>query len=410
METLTQAPLKLLRPTVYLDQWVWIRLAKADAGSPKDMDDLRVLAAVRRAVTEGICFPLSATHYEETVRIRDYRQRQSLMKVMAPVSLMQTFRAHNVLLRHQFLVALHETVGRPTFRPANPEVIGIGVHWAMVGSQAFYKVLGADNQVISSVSGAWLRHLNQYAEAAVLAGPNPGELPGLLNAGYLMPRTLENQENSRLAYEQWLKRHLADQTTDPRELRAIIMAREISHEYSDLLGDIFGEYRLSFSTIADGRTGMAMRAKAIAFIERVPTARISTDLKTQLFRNKQRNWDWNMIRDIDALSLAVPYSHIVVADKDAASLLRRTEADKTYRTTVIEKLGQLPELLDELSLPSTNEGTLWDELGPDGDRYQLESPPALSYDTSLKGASLRLVDAAGRLMSGAGPGRNPIRS
>jgi len=33
------------------------------------------------------------------------------------------------------------------------------------------------------------------------------------------------------------------------------MAREIDHEYSELLGELFTEYRVSFATIAAGSTG-----------------------------------------------------------------------------------------------------------------------------------------------------------
>lgn len=69
---------------------------------------------------------------------------------------------------------------------------------------------------------------------------------------------------------------------------------------------------------------MASRAKAVAFTEKVPTARISAELKVEVFRNRSRGWSWNMLRDVDALSLAVPYCHLVVADRDATALLRRT--------------------------------------------------------------------------------------
>jgi hypothetical protein len=39
------------RPCVYLDLWVWIRLARAANGEPREASDLRVLAAVQNACT-----------------------------------------------------------------------------------------------------------------------------------------------------------------------------------------------------------------------------------------------------------------------------------------------------------------------------------------------------------------------
>jgi hypothetical protein len=55
------------RPSVYLDQWVWIRLAASNAGRPKEAGDPAVLEAVRAAKDAGVAFVLSATHYIEMV-------------------------------------------------------------------------------------------------------------------------------------------------------------------------------------------------------------------------------------------------------------------------------------------------------------------------------------------------------
>lgn len=394
---MSKVGLKLSRPAVYLDQWVWIRLARANVGRPQHNEDQRVLDAVRAAAAKGVHFPLSATHYEETARILDWRQRKDLTDVVAPISLMQTIRAQPVLMRHQFLAALHETLGRPAFRPPRPKVLGVGVHWAFSGVQAFFKVVNDEGQVID-VDRTRLRHLNEYAEAAVFTGPLPDDLPGLFDLGYVAPRDLENRPGSRVEYEQWLSEQLADRSPDADELRALVMAREIYHEYTDLLNDIFAEYRLTLSMITGGRTGMASRANAVAFMERVPTARISADMKALLFRNKGRSWSWNMLRDIDALSLAIPYCHVVVTDKDAADLLRRTGASTRHDTSVVAKLHSLPELLDDITSSVGDVATMtsWEELGPNDGEYHLKTPEPLPYDDRLRGASMRLVDASGR--------------
>src|SRR6266566_778729 len=67
-----------VRPCVYLDQWVWIRLARAANGEPREASDLRVLAAVRDAAADGVAFPLSTTHHIETSKITSPRQRRTL--------------------------------------------------------------------------------------------------------------------------------------------------------------------------------------------------------------------------------------------------------------------------------------------------------------------------------------------
>ncbi len=53
---------------------------------------------------------------------------------MATVSFFRTLRGGRHLLRHQMLNAMHETFGRPTFRPAAPEPLGLDAAVAFTGS------------------------------------------------------------------------------------------------------------------------------------------------------------------------------------------------------------------------------------------------------------------------------------
>ena len=99
------------RPCVYLDQWVWIRLARAANGEPRVDSDLKVLAAVQDAAENGVAFPLSTTHYIETSKITNPRQRGDIARVMASISHFRTLRARKVLLRHQMLYAMHLAFG-----------------------------------------------------------------------------------------------------------------------------------------------------------------------------------------------------------------------------------------------------------------------------------------------------------
>ena len=95
------------RPAVYLDQWVWIDLARAEAGKPRRPGDHKVLASIRSAAADGVAFPLSAIHYYETLKIKDPAQRSSLAQVMASVSYFRTLRGGHHLMRHQILNAMH---------------------------------------------------------------------------------------------------------------------------------------------------------------------------------------------------------------------------------------------------------------------------------------------------------------
>lgn len=160
---------------MYLDQWVWIRLARAANGEPREASDLRVLAAVRDAAADGVAFPLSTTHHIETSKTTSPRQRLDLARTMASISHCRTLRARKVLLRHQMLYAMHLTFGRPTFRPQPPEVLGTGIRWALIGEHGHGVLHGLDGTVVdpTTIEGMpeFLRKANQLTEMMMLAGP-----------------------------------------------------------------------------------------------------------------------------------------------------------------------------------------------------------------------------------------------
>ncbi|MCM8554261.1 hypothetical protein [Streptomyces sp. STCH 565 A] len=121
------ARLKTAVPLVYLDQWVWVRLTRAAGGAPREPSDMRVLDAVRQATEAGVVFPLSVTHYQERSRITHPRQRTDLARTMASISHCRTLCSRRILLRDQFLEAMHLSIGKPAFGRTPPEPLGIGV-------------------------------------------------------------------------------------------------------------------------------------------------------------------------------------------------------------------------------------------------------------------------------------------
>lgn len=386
-------------PAVYLDQWVWIRFARVAQGNPREPTDVAAYEATLAAARRGVAFPLSATHYEETLRIHDPRQRRDLVGVMAPISQMCTLRRSSDLVRHQLRVAMHETIGRPAFRPTPPEVLGRGLSWAFQGVQSQLQVLGPDGTV-QSVDPAWLRHATQVLEAQMLAGPTDDEMPELRAAGYISARELEERPGNRLAWEQLFAERLAQRSPPPsrNELRIWLLARELTHEYVDHLTRMLLEFRLTFAAIAGGPEGKRARRRAVQFAERVPTLRIAAEMKLEMFRNPSRQWTQNMIRDIDAISLALPYCRAVVIDRDAAALLGRSEALGRHGSLAVHDLRELPEVLDQIEGlgPMDPHPAGWDEIGP-GTGYRLESPHTLKGANVPNGCRVRLCGPNGPL-------------
>lgn len=117
-------------PLVYLDLNHWIGLAKAYVGHPAGRGFVGVLNAGLHAAQRGsVKFPLSATHYLETQRIKDPAQRRSIAEVMEELSSFRTLLHVGVMREMEIQAALDSQLG-PQSEPLRLPLIGVGVAWA----------------------------------------------------------------------------------------------------------------------------------------------------------------------------------------------------------------------------------------------------------------------------------------
>lgn len=340
------------RPTVYFDQWVWIRLSSARAGHPREVGDLRVLEAARRASVAGVVFPLSSTHYVETLKRKNPLDRAEVAAVMAEISHCRTLRSRRRLLDNQMLTAMHDLFGRPTFRPPRPDVLGVGTHWAFVGDQHQLNVHGPEevlDQARSLLPRDDLCRLQQWTETRFLAGPPDEQIKVLRERYGYRPEKTEEMSRSRLEWEQLLAGLLAENSVGPAELRFRVRAREMFHEHIDRLIELFGDYGLRLSHLfGDPNRPVAdNRHQLTSFVEAAPSIRLAADLKAELFRNKT-GWKINHLHDVDAMSIAVPYCHVVVPDREIFDLMSRTKAGQSNRTIIVRHLLDLVDVLGTL--------------------------------------------------------------
>ncbi len=364
--------LQSYRPTAYLDQWVWIRMARAAAGKPDTPSDTKLLDDLVAAADAGVAFPLSWTHYIETEGIKNPRQRRDVADVMASISHFRTIRSRRDLLRNQLLVATHEKFGRPTFRPENLDPLGVGVHWAFQGVEKTLQVHDAGGKVIDieEFPREMRIRATQGFECQVLAGPDGKEEAVLRERYGYKPEGTAEVGRSRLEWEQEFVGLLVDTPPkDPAELRVWIQAREVTHENLELLVEVFKEYGLSIRRLTGGfgDDDQEQRRQFISdFFDRLPSVRVAVDLKLAVHRNNQRGWAKNDIYDTDAMSIAVPYCAVVVTDKAAADALNRVRAGDRQGTFITAKLTALAEVLPEMvqyakALPDPSG---WETLSP----------------------------------------------
>jgi hypothetical protein len=330
-----------------------------------------VLAAVQEAAENGVAFPLSATHYIETSKITNPRNRHDVARTMASISHCRTLRARKVLVRHQMLHAMHLAFGRPAFRPQAPDVLGTGFRWAFDGEPGPLVLRGPDGLVDpATIDGMpdFLRKANQLAELMVLAGPSDAEV-GILRQQYgFRPEAMMEVEASRLEWESSYVDVLTNHPASRAELRVRLQARELLHEHLAMYTALTSGYRINLSREVgyNPHRPNVSRRRMVSFADTIPSLRIAVDLKVELFRNATKPWTMNAIHDIDALSMAVPYCHIVVTDREMTSLLRRSGTGPRHGTRIITTLSELPDALPELAEQARNapgDRTGWDWAG-----------------------------------------------
>jgi hypothetical protein len=117
----------------------------------------------------------------------------------------------------------------------------------------------------------------------------------------------------------------------------------------------------------------------------------------------------NAIHDIDALSMAVPYCHVVVPDREMASLLSRSRTGQRYGTKIITTLCALPDVLPELAEQARDapgDRTGWDWAGP-WDGYCLDWQSLIERRTP-PGACGLTPDVKSAGLASYTPSRHPI--
>jgi len=214
----------------------------------------------------------------------------------------------------------------------------------------------------------FLRKANQLTEMMLLAGPGDEEIGELREHYGYRPEAMDVVEADRLEWEASYVDILAEHPASKAELRVRLQARELLHEHYAVFQALLGEYCINLNREVGYNPDRpnVSRSRMVAFADAVPSLRIAVDLKVELFRGAAKPWTMNAAHDIDALSMAVPYCHVVVPDREMASLLSRSGTGPRYGTKIITSLSDLPGVLPELAAQARDapgDRTGWDWAG-----------------------------------------------
>jgi hypothetical protein len=332
---------ELSRVNVYLDLNHWYALGRAAAGTG-NADLATVYEGFRQLVQDdAVRFPLSALHYMELTENPRDKQRAEAGVVMAELSQFKTLAPMSRIIREEMRDFFYSRFGRPFRQPVTK--VGFGVGFAFGEPRELVLKGGSDEtrdelerRIGMSIADLTAR-LQIEAEYFLLIGPTK-ELRAQ------MPE-YDPYAARRIADEQLRSFHVMVNTlrTDPgiseRPLDAIA-ARELAFDVLEAFTEV---------CIAGGFAKthpFHQKEEYTEFLLSLPSRKVSMMMKYHYLKDVKRDWTINDLRDVDALSVGIPYCDAVATDRKAWDVtVNRARLDKEFDTRVFCTLQDLAEYL-----------------------------------------------------------------
>lgn len=316
---------------VYLDQAEWVEFSRASQGRHADPKVADALAIARYGVRQGLLsFPLSSSHYMETMGTTRWRQREPLAAVMAELSQFQTIADQRRILDMELDLALRRRFGRP-YEVRAVAIFGHGVAHAF-GEPTLAEIQSPDLRDLLDRQPALARKVGEARELAMLAGP-PEDLP----VPWLRTDAHHAPAQRFRSGQQDLGADLRAAGFGKGRLPRGLIASELVG-ILDRLNEAIGRAGLSADRL-DGQDALT------EFFLDLPTRRVAYEMLLARHRNPEQTWKPNDLNDFAALGVAVPYCDVVVTERHWRGLLRAAHLDREYSTVILDDVRELPEVL-----------------------------------------------------------------
>jgi hypothetical protein len=318
---------------LYLDQNKWIDLSRAHYRHPKGEPFREALAAVQKAVEIGkLVVPFSAVNIVEMENDSDAERRERLARFMVDLSCNRTILPVMPVRCWEIRNAVHAYYGRPEPGCIRRSVVREGIENALAMR---FRISGLP----AEVEAAALQYANsteQSVEFLVDCGDDRGSSEQLREKE---AATLEFQEKVRDRYGNELIKD--NDWRRVAELFNHLCNREEAHALAAALQEI------GF-TVQAFIESFATAAQFEEFFAGVHTLEVKLTLTLARDQDLVRRIDQNDARDLHWLSMALPYSNLVVSENYWGHMIRSCGLDAKYGTTVITDARGLSARLIEM--------------------------------------------------------------
>lgn len=295
---------------IYLDQWVWIQLARTRLGRPGTISTEIRDELVAKRLGGQATFPLSEVHYLETWKQGDLRRRSELAVEMGLLSGFRTLAPIRDLWPRELDQALRERFGRPE-SPGRPDAFGHGVAFAM-GQPLPVEVAALDPE---------RRFLLEWE---VLRSPDDGI--------FAVERQQRIDSADRFAIQETSmsgELHRVGGSAQERAQRFRIQS--LAALDVDLYGHLIG------ADITPAELGQLGGHGLEELVGEIPTLWVLTELRRLRHQNRAQGFVSSDLYDLRALAVAVVYCDVVIADKAWVHVLQISGLPERYGTVVSAK-------------------------------------------------------------------------
>jgi hypothetical protein len=317
---------------LYLDQNMWIYLGQAHYGKPGGELFKPCLEAVRTAVNSGkLLVPFSVTNAIESLIPRDEGRRKRLVEFIVDLSGNKTMLPENVVAPMEITNAVRKLFGATAAETPRRSLVQTGILHATGMEQEFRGMLPPP------FGAGFVEFMNTPEKTIEF-------LMGLGGKRDHIDATRGDEAGARDIFE-----------TDRAVFASMSLAERLQAELFGLF-DKNPEYRAALKaalgtigrTVAEFKAEMGDGKKLTQFIASVPNFDVFITLRIERERDKERKVENNDIRDIDWLSVAVPYCNVVVSERYWGGKITAAGLASKYDTVLLTNLPNLPVQLSAM--------------------------------------------------------------
>lgn len=323
---------------IYLDQAKWIDLLKAQSERADGAKYKEALQALQSAVSDGdTIVPLSSAHYMETVRNPSYDKRLALAKLMINISRRSTIAPSTEIISHEAENAVVKAFEIDA-QVIPFQIFGEGISHAFMHAgviERTKRVEGLMLQVsgVSSRSFAFSKMKDEF-EIRLLSGAENAD------GTEWNPYAIDDGLKSFSAHHAYFQPTIKEDGWHKGERGLRRSTAQTLIDYQEPIYYAMQKYEIDYSWLFEDGHDLPWFE---SFIRSMPCAFVNKELTRHHFASGK--WEPNDLNDLDALSRAIPYSDVVITEKQWVSYSKKSKLDEEFDTSIISDVAELPELI-----------------------------------------------------------------